>query len=96
MGDFNGTGGNWSVSDDHPQNACYNIISDVGNPFITVFTVDEFEAIRNAILISCAPELLRVLEEVVALYDYSGPFEHPVMNKAKDLISKAKRTEIGD
>jgi len=53
-------------------------------------TTDECKA--NAQLISCAPEMLEMLEEFITKCDYGMPHDEDLYNKAKQLIKKA--TEI--
>ena len=96
MNEFKGTRGEWEVVAQNETGAL--IIGMNGNESIcTVWgSVDEFEA--NAKLIACAPEMLKMLENVVSWYGkrdfktnelYSSNFQEPLIKETIQLIKKA-------
>ncbi|CAM8500881.1 hypothetical protein [Enterobacter asburiae] len=92
---FEGSSAPWSVIDDHPEKACFDIHGVHGDIYITVYRIDENRASHNAHLIAAAPDLLKELQNlrdyVINVCDVDEEdchIEHPLMS-SRAAISKA-------
>ncbi|MCM7422331.1 hypothetical protein M8R61_21245 [Enterobacter hormaechei] len=95
MKEFKGSPAPWSVIDDHPGKACFDIHGEHGDIYITVYRIDENRASHNAHLIAAAPDLLNELQRlrdyvinICGVDDGDCDSEHPLMS-SKAAICKA-------
>jgi len=90
MKEFKGSPAPWSVIDDHPGKACFDIHGEHGDIYITVYRIDENRASHNAHLIAAAPDLLealqKLLEDVCSNNDSALGYR---VDEARAAISKA-------
>ena len=88
MSNFKGTKGSWIIEKikDKFLITCDNPNWDIAS---TVTDLPEDEA--NAKLISCAPEMLEMLENFLSEFEYDNATEYQceLFYKAKELIKKA-------
>jgi len=88
MSEFKGTKGKWVIN-----NTKYQILNENKNPLCDVWNFnksqEEYEA--NAKLISCAPEMLDMLIEILDYLksDNQAEAEEMLIYKTKELIKKA-------
>lgn len=90
--DFKGTIGKWEYRYDRFE-YCYDIVSD--NEFICTTISGNTKGKANALLISKAPEMLEMLEELVKSADNmfnngdSSETYYQLINKGEKLIKEA-------
>lgn len=90
------TKGPWRVGTPGP-NGCYTIGTNLGIMTAQVahsinITEQEHEARANAHLISCAPEMYEMLEELSMQFDCEtvNEYEYKLIKSTKELLAKAR------
>lgn len=88
--EFKGTKGGWFGCADATHEGIYHILSESDDfPTLVARTCYAPQGAANAQLISCAPEMLDMLIEIVDKYDKDGHLLNVSPSKIKELINKA-------